>query len=84
VRVASGTLHSSRESLIRNEELAGHRDVGNLPPTSHHQVKILTTPFRKAVHRPVPLAPQKTQRRIAMLTDVTEPSPIPAGIFRCH
>src|SRR5450631_236854 len=34
-----------------NGESAGHRDLGDLPPPPHRQVKILAPPFRVAAHR---------------------------------
>ena len=47
------------------------------------QMKILTAPFRSAARRHLRCFHQQdSQQRVALLADVTEPSPVPAGILR--
>ena len=54
-----------------NGQLAGHRDLGNLPPAPHGQMKILIPPFRKAAHRHLRrFHQQETQYRTALLGDM--------------
>src|ERR1017187_709690 len=48
-------------------------------------MKILAPPFRKAAHRYLRrFHQQETQQRVALLADVSQPSPIPARLLRRH
>jgi hypothetical protein len=48
-----------------------HSDLGDLPSSSHHQVKVSATPFRKTAQSNLRLHPQETQHRTAVFRDVT-------------
>jgi hypothetical protein len=68
-----------------NGEFPRHRDLGDLPSSPHRQVKILTAPLRDAAHRDLGcFHQQEAQYRTALLGDVSEPSPIAAGVFQRH
>ena len=62
-----------------------HRDFGDFPSSSHHQVKVSAAPFRQTAHRDLRrFYQQEAQDRTALLGDVSQPSPIPAGVFHRH
>jgi hypothetical protein len=68
-----------------NGEFPRHRDLGDLPSPPHRQVKVLTAPFRQAAHCDLGrFYQQETQYRTALLGDVSEPSPMAAGVFQRH
>src|SRR5882757_8667240 len=68
-----------------NGEFPRHRDLGDLPSSPHRQMIILTAPFREASHRDLGcLHQQEAQYPTALLGDVSEPSPIAAGLLRRH
>ena len=68
-----------------NGESPRHRDLGDLPSPPHRQVKVLAAPFRKAAHCDLGcFHQQETQYRTALLGDVSQPSPIAAGVFQRH
>src|SRR6185437_1993877 len=59
-----------------------HGDLGDLPSPPHHQVKVSAAPFGKTPHRSLRrLYQQEAQDRAALFGDVSQPSPIPAGVF---
>src|SRR5271167_2959041 len=68
-----------------DRQLAGHCDLGNLPPPPHHQVEILAAPLWHAAHRHLRrFHQQKTQYRAPLLGDMAQPSPISARVFQRH
>ena len=68
-----------------NGEFPRHRDLGDLPSPPQRQMEVLTAPFRQAAHRDLRrFHQQKAQSRTPLLGDVSEPSPLAAGIFPRH
>src|SRR5580692_7299705 len=68
-----------------NRELPGHGDLGDLPSSSHGQVEILAAPFRNASCRNLgSFHQQEAQHRAPLFRDVSQPSPVPTGIFQGH
>src|ERR1019366_6812935 len=68
-----------------NGESAGHRDLGDLPPSPHRQVKILTAPLRIAAHCDLGrFHQQEAQQRAALFRDVSQPSPLSGRLLRRH
>src|SRR6266849_11130214 len=68
-----------------NGEFPRHRDFGDLPSPPQRQVKVLTAPCRQAAHCDLRrFHQQETQYRPPLLGDVSEPSPIAAGVFQRH
>ena len=66
-----------------NSQSPRHGDLGDLPSPSHHQVKVSAAPFRKTAHRDLRrFHQQEAQDRTSLLGDVSQPSPIPAGVFQ--
>ena len=60
-----------------------HGDFGDLPSPPHHQVKVSAAPFRKTAHCNLSrFHQQEAQDRTSLLGDVSQPSPIPAGVFQ--
>jgi len=55
-----------------NRQPPCHRDLGDLPSSSQHEVKIPVAPFLIAAHRNLRrLHQQKTQQRVALFRDVS-------------
>jgi hypothetical protein len=68
---ATGGGPTAKLRLIR--ESAGHGDLGDLPPSPHRQVEILTAPFWEAANCDLGrLRQQETQQRVALFRDMTQ------------
>src|SRR6202163_3624008 len=68
-----------------DRESAGHGYLRDLASSPHGQVKIPAAPFRVAAYRDLRrFHQQKTQQRVALFGDVSQPAPIPAGILQRH
>jgi hypothetical protein len=66
-----------------NRQLSGHRDLRDLPSSAHGQVEELAAPLRLTAHRDLGRFHQeKPQQSVALLADVSQPSPIATGLFR--
>ena len=64
-------------------EFACHGYLRDLPSPPHGEVKELTAPFRVAAHRDLRcFHQQEANQRVALLADVSEASPVTAGLFR--
>jgi len=62
--LAPHPIHANRQS-------PRHGDLGDLPPSLHRQVKVLTAPFRIATHCDLRrFHQQETQQRVALFRDV--------------
>src|ERR1700674_1882260 len=76
--LAPHPVHANRQS-------PRHRDLGNLSSPPHRQVEILTAPFLVAAHRDLRrFHQQETQQRVTLFRDVSQPSPLPAGLLHRH
>src|SRR6202795_3037904 len=65
-----------------NCQLTSHRDLGNLPSSSHRQVEVLAAPLWHAAHCDLRrFHQQKAQHRTGLFGDMPQPSPIAAGFF---
>jgi len=65
-----------------NSQSPCHGDLGDLPSTSHHQVKVSAAPFRKAAYRNLRrLHQQEAQHRTALFRDMSQPALVPTGLF---
>ena len=68
-----------------NRQSACHCDLRRLASSPHHQVRILASPLRQAAYRDLGrFYQQEAQHRTPLLGNVSQPSPISAGIFQCH
>src|SRR6266576_6751417 len=68
-----------------NRQFSRHGYLGDLPSPTQRQVKILTAPFRIAAHCDLGrLHQQEAQQRVALFRDVSQPSPLPAGLLQRH
>src|SRR5271169_258494 len=66
-----------------NRQLSGHRYLRDLPSSAHGQVEELAAPPRLTAHRDLRrFHQQEPQQRVALFADMSEPSPITAGILR--
>jgi hypothetical protein len=64
-------------------QFARHGYLRDLSPSAHGQVEKLTAPLRLAAYRDLRrFHQQKAKQRVALFTDVSEASPITAGLFR--
>ena len=63
-------------------QLPRHGYLGNLPSTPQGEVKEPTAPLRLTAHRDSRrFYQQKPQQHIALLADVSQPAPVPAGLL---
>ena len=68
-----------------NGQSPRHRHLGDPPSAPHRQMEVLTTPFRETAHRDLGrFHQQEAQDRTALLRNVSQPSPFPAGVFQRH
>ncbi len=66
-------------------QLPCHRYFRNLPSTPHGQVEELVAPLLVTAHRDLcRFHQQEAQQHVALLADVSQPTPISAGLFRRH
>ena len=64
-------------------EFACHGYLGDLPSPPHREVKELTSPLHLAAYRDLRrFHQQEAKQRVALLADVSEASPVTAGLFR--
>src|ERR1019366_2634850 len=76
--LAPHPVHANRQS-------PRHGDLGDLPSPPHRQVQILTAPLLVAAHRDLGrFHQQEAQQRVALFRDVSQPSPLPAGLLQRH
>ena len=68
-----------------HRQLSGHRDLRDLPSSSHGEVEECAAPFWMAAHRDLRcFHQQKPQQHIALLAYVSQSAPISAGLlFDC-
>ena len=68
-----------------NRQPPRHGDLGDLSSSPHRQMEILAAPFRDTAYRDVGrFHQQETQQRVALFRDVSQPSPLPAGLLQRH
>src|SRR5713101_7289482 len=68
-----------------NRQSTGHGNLGNLPPPPQGQMEKPPTPFRVTAHRDLGCLHQhEAQQRVTLFGDVSQPSPISAGLLRRH
>src|SRR5579864_1123099 len=66
-----------------NRQFAGHRNLGDLAPTTQRKMEELAAPLGQAANRDLRrFHQQETQQRVALLADVSQSTPIAAGLFR--
>ena len=66
-------------------QLAGHRHLRDLAPTSHGEVEELTAPLWLSAYRDLGCFDQQiAKQRVALLADVPQSATIAAGFFRRH
>src|ERR1700674_633457 len=74
--LAPHPIHANRQS-------PRHGYLGDLPPSPHRQVEILTAPFLVAAHRDLGrFHQQEAQQRVTLFRDVSQPSPLPARFLQ--
>src|SRR5262245_40358289 len=65
-----------------NRQPPSHSNLGDLPPSSQHEVEVPAAPCVEATHCDLcRLDQQKAQQRASLLGDVSQPAAIPAGIL---
>src|ERR1019366_6307466 len=68
-----------------NGESSRHGNLGDLPAPAHHQVEILTAPFRQAAHGDLGcFHHQEAQHRTPLFSDMPQSSPIAARVLQRH
>jgi hypothetical protein len=68
-----------------NRQLPGHGDLRDFPSSPHGQVEILAAPFRVAAYRDLRrFHQQEAQPRVALFGDVSQSSPLSAGVLQRH
>src|ERR1700690_3349664 len=68
-----------------NGQLPGHGYLRDLPSPPHGQVEVLAAPFRVAAYRDLRrFHQQEAQQRVALFRDVTQSSPLSAGVLQRH
>ena len=66
-----------------NRQLSGHRYLRDLPSSAHGQVEELAAPLGLTAHRDLRrFHQQEPQQRVALFADMSQTSPIAAGLFR--
>ena len=65
-----------------HRQFARHGYLGDLPSTPHGQMEELAAPLRLAAHRDLRcFHQQKPEQHIALLADVSQSPPVPAGLL---
>src|ERR1700745_35159 len=68
-----------------NRQSSRHGDLGALPAPAHHQVEILTAPFRKAANCDLGrFHQQETQHRTPLFGDMPQSPPIATRVLQRH
>src|SRR5450631_2156284 len=66
-----------------HRKFACHGDLRDLPSPPHREVKELTAPLHLAAYRDLRrLHQQEAKQRVALFADVSQASPVTAGLFR--
>ncbi len=73
----------AQHPVQRNCQSPRHGDLGDLSSPPHHQVKVSAAPFGKTAHCDLRrFYQQEAQDRTALFGDVSQPSPIAAGVLQ--